>query len=125
MEILIVGANWNPRALLRAQLIEAGCDVIAVASWAEAEQLCTWQAYDPDVAAIDLEEADRPEATLAAVPCHISPDRVLVLTTPLVLDPSRTRALGFPHVVAKPYSIGDVVERLLKMARLGPKSAPR
>jgi CheY-like chemotaxis protein len=84
-KILLAGGTWRPRALILAQLKEEGYDVTAAETWDEAELLLRTHAVRSDA------------------------PRVLVLTSPSQLPAATARSLGFEHVLARPYSVGDVV----------------
>jgi ActR/RegA family two-component response regulator len=108
-DVLLVTAEWPERALLRAQLVEEGLGVLAVDSWAEAERLLLARAVAPRAAVVELTGHARPDAALAALRRLLPPSAVVVLTTAGALGTEAIRALGFAHVLARPFSIADVV----------------
>ena len=107
--MLLAGGDWRPRALVLAQLVEDRYDVTAVETWDEAELLLRKRAVRPAVVILDLEGEPQPEAALATTAKLIEPARVLVLTAAGSLPADAVRVRGFVHVLARPYSVGDVV----------------
>jgi DNA-binding NtrC family response regulator len=107
--VLLVGAEWHPRTMLRAQLIEDGMDVEAVGSWDEAELLLMRRALKPQLVLYDLAGEPNPEASLRTLARLVPTDRTIVLTAAGVLSPEAVGALGFSRVFARPFSVQDVV----------------
>ncbi len=107
--ILLAGGAWRPRALILAQLKEEGYDVTAVETWDEAELLLLKHAVHPDAAVFDTEGEARPEPALATFARLLGPSRIVVLTSASQMPAEKLRVLGFEHVLARPYSVGDVV----------------
>jgi DNA-binding response OmpR family regulator len=108
-KILLAGGTWRPRALILAQLKEEGYDVTAAETWDEAELLLRTHAVRSDATVFDVEGEGHPEAALATLGRLVGAPRVLVLTSPSQLPAATARSLGFEHVLARPYSVGDVV----------------
>ncbi len=108
-KILLAGGAWRPRALVLAQLVEERYEVTAVETWDEAELLLRTRAVTPAVVVFDLEAEQHPEAALLTLARLADPRRVVVLTARSQLPPCDVRAKGVPHVLARPYSVGDVV----------------
>ncbi|MBI2833953.1 MAG: response regulator [Acidobacteria bacterium] len=126
-QILLVGAEWKPRALIRAQLIEEGHEVEAVESWEEAELLLRRRARQPLVLIIDLAGEPHAAAALATLKRLFETDRALILTSASALSSNDVQDAGFPNVLARPFSIGDVVSatsRVLARARAAPSGPP-
>ncbi len=120
VHVLLVSGAWRLRVPLRAQLLEEGYEVHAVATWDEAELLLRTRAIVPGAAVIDLEAADNPEAELRTLAKLVAPDRVVMLTSAAAaLRRDEIVALGFAHVLARPYSIRDVVEAVKAIGREG------
>lgn len=115
--ILLAGGGWRPRALVLAQLEEEGYDVTAVETWDEAELLLRKRAVSPLVVIFDLEDEPQAEAALATLAKLFDPSRVVVLTTASAFPAGAVRARGFAHVLARPYSVGDVVAATTSLAR--------
>ena len=116
-KILLAGGEWRPRALVLAQLAEEGYDVTAVETWDEAELLLRTSATQPAVVVFDLEGEQHAQAALSTLGRLAAPGRVLILTSASILPAAAVRSLGFERVLARPYSIGDVVKSLSALLR--------
>ncbi len=106
-DIVLLGPEWPMRALLRAQLVEDGYEVIATDSWPIPRQYLH-AAMAPRLVIIDLHGLADPQAALDEVAALLRPDRVLVVTALGTLAPDAVRARGF-HVVARPATVGEIV----------------
>ncbi|MDE3156625.1 MAG: hypothetical protein KGN76_16105 [Acidobacteriota bacterium] len=110
-DILLVSAEWRLRVAIRAQLIEEGFEVEAHEAWDFAELLLRSGARRPRLLIFDATAEDHPAALLRTLSHLMAPERVLVLTAPSLLAPADIAAVGFPHVLARPFSVSDVVSR--------------
>ncbi len=115
-KVLLAGGDFRPRALILAQLQEEGFDVTAVETWDEAERLLRKRAVRPAAVVFDVEGETQPDAALATLARLVSPARVVVLTASRGVPPEQARARGF-QVLARPYSVGDVVEMVADALR--------
>jgi hypothetical protein len=103
----LLGTEWQTRALLRAQLIEEGFEVLATDSWPMMRRLlCPGE--KPRLAIVDLQGLPEPERVLNDLGILMKRDRVLVLTAMNTVPPEAIERLGF-RVLKRPVSIGDVV----------------
>ncbi|RPJ54542.1 MAG: hypothetical protein EHM24_31640 [Acidobacteria bacterium] len=110
--VLLIGAEWRPRTLVRAELLERGYETFAVESWDEAHMLLAAGAIRPDVTVFDLPGEDNPEAALRSLAGLVRPEAVVVLTGEAALPAGAVSALGYPHVVARPFDVGQIVRRV-------------
>jgi DNA-binding NarL/FixJ family response regulator len=115
MRLLIIGREWRPRTLVRAELQEAGHDVIAVESWDEAELLLLKHAIHPEAVVFDVEGEDNAPAALRTLVRFVPPARVVVLTQSSALPAGEVGAVGPVTVLARPFSVGDVVEAVCRI----------
>src|SRR5687767_3642787 len=99
-DVVMVGSEWPERALLRAQLIEEGYEVVAVDAWPIPGGQSR-AGMTPRVLLIDLRELPSPRETLGEVRRLLPPDRVLVVTALGSLTVREVRALGF-NVIERP-----------------------
>ena len=106
-DVLLLSAEWPERALLRAQLIEQGYEVVAIDRW-PIPRLYRRPAMKPRVIVIDLRDLPDPRATLGEVPLILPPNRVVVLMALGTVSEDEVRQLGF-HVIDRPATVGDVV----------------
>ena len=111
-DVLLAAADRRLRAPLRAQLIEEGYGVLAVASWDEAELLLSKRAAQPRVVVVDLDAESNPAAILPTLARLVAPATVIVLTSAGAPNAADAGAHGLEHVMARPFSIGEVVERV-------------
>jgi DNA-binding response OmpR family regulator len=108
-DVIVIGAEWPGRALLRAQLIDEGLEIVAVDSWPIPRRYRRHE-MKPRILLIDLHGLPRPRETLDEVRGVLPPERVLVVTALGSLAASDVRALGF-NVIERPVSIGQIVAR--------------
>jgi hypothetical protein len=106
-DVIVLGAEWPERALLRAQLIEEGYEVVAVDTW-PIPRLYRGTGMKPRVLLIDLHKLPNPREMLDEVRLVLPPERVLVVTALGSVAAGEVRARGF-HVIERPVSIGQIV----------------
>jgi hypothetical protein len=114
-DVLLIGAEWPTRALLNAQLLEEGLEVVAFDGWPIPARYARGPLM-PRGVIVDLLGLPEPERVIAELTHMISPQRVLVVTAQATLAPDDLRNRGF-HVVTRPASVGDIVsaaKRLLQ-----------
>ena len=104
---MIVGAVWPERALLRAQLIEEGYEVVAVDGWPIPEQYHR-QDMQPRLVIVDLQRLPDPRGALEGIGRLMPPASVLVISALGTVPIEDITRLGF-CVVSRPASIRDVV----------------
>lgn len=118
MDVLLIATGWKQRALIRAQLIEEGFDVMAVETSDEGELLLSRGAARPRAVVLALEEDDHPAATLTAMIRLVPDEQLIVLTAAGALSEDRARAIGATHVIARPYDIAAVVGAVRDVVKL-------
>jgi DNA-binding NtrC family response regulator len=111
-DIVLLATEWQPRALLRAQLIEEGFEVLATDTWIEMRRLLR-PAARPLLAIVDLHGLPDPDRVLNDLATIMTPSRVLVLTAIGTVSPDQIQAHGF-RVVRRPIAIGSVVAAVLR-----------
>jgi hypothetical protein len=114
-DIVMLGADWKPRALLRAQLIEEGFEVIATDTWAMMRRHLR-PGVKPRLAVVDLQDLDEPERVLRDLSVLMKPDRVLVVAATATVSPSEISRLGV-HVVRRPVTIAAIVRAVAEILR--------
>jgi hypothetical protein len=115
-DVVLLGPEWPTRALLRAQLLEEGYEIVATDAWPIPRQFLH-PGMNPRLVIVDLRGLPQPRESLAELRVLIPSDRVLIVTALGTLTPEEVRALGF-HVVARPASVGEIVAA--SAALLGP-----
>jgi hypothetical protein len=108
-DVIVLGAEWRERALLRAQLIEDGHGVVAVDTW-PIPQLHR-AGMRPRVLLIDLHALPRPREMLNELRVVLPPERILVVTALGSLTGNEVRERGF-NVIERPASIGQIVAKV-------------
>jgi hypothetical protein len=106
-DVIVLGTKWPERALLRAQLIEEGHEVVALDAW-PIPRLYRRPGMNPRVFVIDLQGLPNPRETLDEVRFVLPPERVLVVTALGSLRAEEVRARGF-NVIERPATIGQIV----------------
>ena len=106
-DIVLIDAHWPRRALLRAQLIEEGYDVIATDEWATAKTYVE-TLLKPRLVIVDLQDLPTAELILDELDAHMDPAHVLVLTALGTLSSEELSKRGF-HVLRRPASVGEIV----------------
>lgn len=119
-DVLLLASAWPERALLRAQLIEEGYEVVAVEAW-PLPKLYRVPGMEPRLLLVDLQGLSRPRETLAELWQVGGPTRVLVVTALGTVTADEARALGF-DTIQRPATIGQIVTAVA--ALLG-RASPR
>jgi hypothetical protein len=107
-DIVLLGVEWQPRALIRAQLIEEGWEVVATDSW-PAMRRHLRPGSKPRLAILDLQGLANPQEVLEGLRLLMKPERVLVLTASGTAAPADVERLGF-RALSRPIVIGDVMK---------------
>src|SRR5436190_2184117 len=115
IDIVLLAADWHPRALIRAQLIEDGFEVAATDTWPMAR---SWlrPGSKPRIVVADLKDLSNPSDVLNGLRLLMRPARVLVLTGSGTLPRAEVEALGF-HSLSRPIAIRQVVDSAARLAR--------
>jgi hypothetical protein len=106
-DVVLLGTEWKARALLRAQLIEEGFDVVATNTWAMMRRHLR-PGRKPRLAVVDLKGLDEPEQVLLDLAMLMKPERVLVLAATATIPPAFISRLGF-GVLRRPVTIASIV----------------
>ena len=111
-DIVLLATDWQPRALIRAQLIEEGFEVVATNTWPMMRQLLR-PGIKPRLAIVDLKGLEDPGGVLNDLHVLMKPDRVLVLTAIGTVARPDIERLGF-HALSRPVVIQQVVRSAAK-----------
>jgi DNA-binding response OmpR family regulator len=106
-DIVLLDVEWPSRALLRAQLIEEGFDVLATDTWAQMRRYLRPGAK-PHLAIVDLQGLPEPGQVLRDLKVLMPPGRVLVLSALATVAGEELDRLGFPYI-QRPIVVADVV----------------
>jgi hypothetical protein len=106
-DVVLLAAEWQPRALIRAQLIEEGFEVVATEEWPTARRHLR-PGLTPRLAIVDLKGLPQPATVLEDIRALMKPDRVLVLTAIGTVPRPDLDGLGF-RTLSRPIVIRDVI----------------
>jgi len=106
-DIVLLRAEWPERALLRAQLLEEGYDVVATDAWPIPRQYLR-SGMKPRLLIVDLQGLPEPREVLEEVGGVMPRERVLVITALGTMTADEVVRLGF-RVAKRPISVGDIV----------------
>jgi hypothetical protein len=105
-DIVLLGAEWHPRVLLRAQLIEEGFDVVATNTWPMMRRHLRPGAK-PRLALVDLSGLPEPQRVL---------NELRVLAAIGTVQPAAIERFGF-RVLRRPVAIKDVMATAVQAIR--------
>jgi len=106
-DIVLLAAEWQPRALIRAQLIEDGFDVVATNTWPMMRRHLR-PGLKPQLAILDLKELPDPRGVLNDLRVLMKPEKVIVLTAAGTVSPADIERLGF-RALSRPIILEHVV----------------
>lgn len=106
-DVVLLGAEWKTRALIRAQLIEEGFEVVATDTWPMMRGHLR-PGLKPRLAVVDLKDLDEPGRVLRDLAVLMKPERVLVLAATATVSSSEVSRLGF-HVLRRPLTVATIV----------------
>jgi len=109
--VLLV-AEWQPRALIRAQLIEEGFEVVATNTWPMMRRHLR-PGLKPRLAIVDLKSLPNPKDVLGDLRVLLEPHQVLVLTASGTVPVEAVESAGFRRL-SRPFAIEDVVTRAVE-----------
>jgi hypothetical protein len=112
-DIVLLSADWPVRALIRAQLLEEGFEVIATDAWPMTRRFLR-PGSKPRLVIVDLQELPNPNDVLSGVSVLMKPNQVLILTAIGAVPPSEIGRLGF-HVVKRPVAIADIIAVVVRL----------
>ena len=119
-DVVLLCTEWQPRALIRAQLIEEGFDVVATDTWTMMRRYLK-PGSKPRLAIVDLKSLPNPHDVLNDLRVLMKPDRVLVLAAIGTIAATDLQHLPF-RMLARPLVIKDVVETAAKAIRSANRS---
>jgi hypothetical protein len=112
-DIALIGSEWPARALLRAQLIDEGYEVVASDGWPIPRQFLQPR-LKPRLVIVDLRGLANPVEALSEIRALFGRERVLVISALGVLPPEQLRQFGF-QVVDRPAAVQDIVSAVARM----------
>jgi hypothetical protein len=116
-DIVFLDADWQSRALIRAQLIADGFEIVATESWTMMRRHLR-PGSKPRLALIDLKDLADPQDVLRDLRVLMKPERVLVLLAIGTIPREDIERLGF-HVMPRPFVIEDLIREVRKVTATG------
>jgi hypothetical protein len=116
-DIVFLDADWQSRALIRAQLIEDGFEIVATESWTMMRRHLR-PGSKPRLALIDLKDLADPQDVLRDLRVLMKPERVLVLLAIGTIPREDIERLGF-RVMPRPFVIEDLIREVRKVTATG------
>ena len=110
--VLLIGKDWSTRALLRAELLEEGLDVVAVEDTGEAEMAVEEAGGLPSLIIADLSSSDDPKADADSLAPFARQVPIWVIAARTVTLPKDLKDRGFEMVLLKPLDAGELVEQI-------------
>lgn len=117
-DVALLATEWQPRALLRAQLIEDGFEVVATNTWPTMRRHLR-PGIKPRLALVDLKGLPDPARVLDELRVLMKPERVLVLTASGTVSATRIERLGF-RALSRPLVIEQIVRAAADVLRTLP-----
>jgi hypothetical protein len=114
-DIVLLSVEWQPRALIRAQLIEEGFEVVATNTWPMMRRHLR-TGSKPQLAFVDLKGLSDPQTVLDQLRALMKPDCVLVLTATGTIPLADVGRFGF-HALSRPIVISDIVRAAARAIR--------
>jgi hypothetical protein len=114
-DVVLLATEWQPRALIRAQLLEAGFEVIATNSWPMMRRHLR-PGTKPRLALVDLKGLPEPATVLKELRVLMSPGRVLILAAIGTVPQAEIARRGF-HALSRPVVVGQIVQAAVEAIR--------
>ena len=112
-DIVFLDADWQSRALIRAQLIEEGFEVVATETWTMMRRQLRPGAK-PRLAIVDLKDLPDPREVLRDLRVLMKPEQVLVLSAIGTIPREEIERFGF-HIVPRPFVIEELVREVRRV----------
>ena len=109
-QVILVGKEWQARALLRAQLIEEGVEVEAYQTVSEA--LEGLGDLLPALLLADLTDSDNPAAEIEELSKWTKQIPVWIIAGRSVITGKNLRGHGFEMILFRPIDVGELVEQI-------------
>ena len=108
--MIVIMKEWRDRAFLRAELREAGINALAVDTLAEALPWVLDADTPIELLIYDTHAQEHPSKDIASLRLLLKSFPVLIITD-APLKPGDDALRGFAHVIPRPLTIGDIVEK--------------
>jgi CheY-like chemotaxis protein len=116
-EVVLVGRDWQTRALLRAQLIEEGLQVEAFETLCEVHARLEEPACRPSLLVADLYSSEDPHAEIEQLTAWAKQIPVWILVSQSLLAEPQLKSRGFELILARPIDMGKLVEQIKRRVK--------
>jgi DNA-binding response OmpR family regulator len=120
-EIILVAKEWKTRALITAQLSEEGYEVMARRTIEEAVMLLDRGMVRPHLIILDTIGQGLKEPLLADLQALADDVPILACTGPFDLAQFDFEEAGFTHLLVRPFTVRDVVDKAGQVLGKGAK----
>jgi DNA-binding NtrC family response regulator len=111
-QVVLVGKDWQTRALLRAQLIEEGLEVEAAETVREALPTLQEPALRPSLLIADVSASDDPSADIEQLAAWEAQIPVWIIAGRNLLAEPQLKGRGFELILVRPIDVGKLVEEI-------------
>jgi hypothetical protein len=111
-DIVLLVAEWQLRAFLRAQLIEEGFEVVGTDAWVMMRRYLR-PGSKPRLAIVDLKDLQNPREILNDLRVLMDPSRVVVLTAIGTVPATDIEYLGFRRL-SRPIIVSDIIQTVIQ-----------
>jgi DNA-binding NtrC family response regulator len=111
-KVVLVGKDWQTRALLRAQLIEEGLEVEAFETLREALARLEESVLRPSLLVADLYSSEEPRAETEQLAAWAARIPIWIIASQSLLAEPQLKSRGFELILVRPIDVGELVEQI-------------
>jgi CheY-like chemotaxis protein len=111
-QVVLVGKDWQTRALVRAQLIEEGLEVEAAETVREALSTLQEPALRPSLLIADVSASDDPSAEIEQLAAWEAQIPVWIIASRNLLAEPQLKGRGFELILVRPIDVGELVVQI-------------
>ena len=111
-KVLLVGKDWQARALLRAQLIEEGVSVEAYETVEEALVQLAWCSLLPALLIADISTSDHPSADVESLTIWTKRIPIWIIASHSLTIVGGLEGRGFETILFRPVDLGALIEQI-------------
>jgi hypothetical protein len=112
-EVVLIGKDWQARALLRAQLLEEGIDAVAFESAGGAiEDFISQSATLPALLIADLASSGDPAGEAELLTAWASQIPIWIIASHTLIVDKKLKGRSFEVILFRPIDVGEIVEQV-------------
>ncbi len=111
-QVLLLGKDWQTRALLRAQLIEEGIEIEAHENAQEANLDPETKELLPQLVIADVASSDDPSAEVRLLATWARHVPIWVIASHTLILNKTLKGRGFQMILFRPVDVGELVEQI-------------